>query len=400
MRARSALACVSLFLCACSGGPRPQPPKDAAALPGRLHAVGVVHTDTGLIVGGTAQEGAVLGQTPLTPGPGGLIVGVDGGLHPVWGAGLGGGQVTLQAFAPGPNGDVVFTARFLGAFGGGGTLIKSHGKADCVAGRVAPTGEVRWVTHLGGAGEDDCPGLVATDSAVFVAGSFGPMLVTPRLDAQGGRDGFVTRLSAKDGQVEASVAFGAGGDEQVLALALKGSTLAVVGTFNRDFQYRYAVLNAPMDGPGAFIAGLDVDLKPTWARVVGRALTRPVAVAGTVDRGWVVAGTVAGAGFITGLDKGGNAQWRRDLAGWSAVHGLAVDGSDVLVAGAARGVALKRLSGSGEPLDQYTCGDGADAATAIAINLSGDVAWAGQLAKAARCGPAGGVVGRWGGLIR
>ncbi|MCB9524199.1 MAG: hypothetical protein H6702_12645 [Myxococcales bacterium] len=386
---------LGLLMAACSGGPRPVARKDGVALPGDVDAAGLVHHDGGLIVGGTARAAADLGQTPLTPGPGGLVVALDKNLNAMWGAGLGGGKVVVRAFAPGPGGDVVFAAQFQGAFGGGGTLIKSHGKTDCVVGRMSAQGNVRWATRIGGGGEDDCPGLTATEDAVFVAGTFGPLLVEPELAGIGGRDAFVVRLDA-DGAIQGAVAFGGPGDEVVTGMALKGTVLAVVGTFTADFQAKFTPLKVPLQGPGGFIVGVDVDPTLRWGRVVGRAHTVPAAVVGTVDRAWVVAGSQKGAGFISRLDKGGNPQWRQDLSGWTAANALAMDGSDVLVAGAARGLAIRRLTSAGEAVEDYRCGDGTDAATGLAVTPAGDVAWTGRLAKASACAPAGGVAGRWG----
>lgn len=383
----------TLALGGCGSAPAPVQ-KPGVPLSGKpaLHHL-VWHADT-LYATGTTREALVLGRDPVVAVGGAVVYALDRNYNPKWMAGF--GHTTVRSLATGPAGDLWFVGDFSGAFGGGGRLMKSAGQRDCVVGRVSPQGDVRWATKIGGPGEDTCGALVVDSSGAWLGGQFEQFLVSPKLSAEGPADGFVARVD-RDGGLLGGWRVGGPGAETVDALAIAGSTVAVAGTFDQDFKVRFTPLLTPVGGAGAFVMGLGVDGKPTWARVLGHQPdTRPHALVPTVAGGWAVAGEAQGAAFVEGLDKGGVRRWRHDLKGWSHANRLVRDGSDLVVAGAAKGAALGRLSAAGDLLEQFRCGGGADRATGVAVSPAGDAWWVGDLTSAADCADAGGVIVRWG----
>jgi hypothetical protein len=381
-----------LLLLAC-GGPPPTPSKPGVPLPGTPTLSDLAWAGDTLYAAGTAQAEVTLGNTAVAKPHSGVIYALDQNLNPKWIVGF--GATTLRRLVLGPKGDLWFAGEFEGVFGGGGHIIKSRGGTDCVIGRVSTAGDVRWATHLGGPGDDRCPALVVDAGGAWLGGQFHQFLVEPSLSATGPSDGFVARISA-DGSIVRGWTVGGPGDDTVQALALAGTTLAVTGTFTQDFKPRFTKLLTPVGGAGAYVLGLNPEGKISWARVLGhQPNTLPHRLIATVSGGWAASGEAQGAAWIEGLNKGGVRTWIHAPSGWTNAPYLLRDGSDLLVAGAAQGAALLRLSAGGEPVEHSTCGGGADTATALTATPAGDVFWVGRLATDAPCANAGGVIAPW-----
>ncbi|ATB34339.1 hypothetical protein [Melittangium boletus] len=110
--------------------------------------------------------------------------------------------------------DFFVIGAFSGALDWEGQTPVSRGAEDVFVARLEPSGTVRWLRHLGGAGQDtgDAVTLSTEDSLIAVGMFSGPAdFGEVSLQGQGDSDCFVSKLSREDGRVLWARAFGGQG---------------------------------------------------------------------------------------------------------------------------------------------------------------------------------------------
>lgn len=387
-------------LAACGAPPALRAPKDAQPLPAGLEAQHlVVHEDRAWIAGESTGPVQV-GSQSLTPRGGALLVGLERGRAVMTAHGVGGlGPVKIHALRRGPQGDLWLVGRFSVQLPWGGHTLQSAGGHDCFFARLDEQGSVRWVRRFGGPGDELCQDILPTEDGAWVLGEFTLDIDEPGedltpLETRGGRDLFLLRLDAQ-GQVTRIARFGGAANERAIAFAQAGAFWGILGQTDGELQHGVSRVVGSAGAPAVFLATLRHDLLPLRAQSLGEGDVRPVALLGTAEGGWAVAGLWRGVGMVVKLDTQLGAQWRRDLPGWGQVRALDRDGSDLLVAGAGGGARVARLSTEGTVLSQRRCGQEPDEARGVWALPSGDALVLGQYGQAQHCALRGQSIDRW-----
>jgi hypothetical protein len=224
-----------------------------------------------------------------------------GGGHAAW--------VRTTAALPGPvviAGDVTVVA-----LGGTGELAVADRRfpvrgapGALIAGLQARDGGVRWADTVGATDWVDVAGLTAMPDGGVVAG--GGFAGTLRLGAAtvtsaGSSDGWIARLGP-DGAVRWLVRMGGRDGDAITGVAAAGDQVAIAGTFAGDADLRGTALE-PIDAdafqPDGFVALLDREGAPVWARRFGSAVDDHVAgVAVTRDGHVAVAATIRDLAYL------------------------------------------------------------------------------------------------------
>lgn len=145
------------------------------------------------------------------------------------------------------------------------------GAYDAFITRISPSGEVQWMTYLGGAGEDSAFGITEDRSQnLLVIGATASNDFEERINTYHGgvMDTFVADCQA-DGQVRRAVYLGGSGREDGSGILTdENGTIFVAGvTSSIDFEGRSnAYFGGEYDG---FVAVLDAAFQLTWMTYVG-----------------------------------------------------------------------------------------------------------------------------------
>jgi hypothetical protein len=220
--------------------------------------------------------------------------------------------------------------------------LSSLGGSDVFVARFEPTGPVRWLLRLGGAGEDQGDALaLATDGAVVAVGMFSGQadFAGLHLQRRGDSDCFVARLSADEGRALWARGFGGQGNTACRSVAVDAAgDLIVTGRFDGTVDLGFGPLRSVGLSDTFLLKLSGKDGTPIWARHFGGAgddIGRDVAVgpsgtlfvvghfssavsgeAGAIDFG---TGRLTSAGdsdaFLAAFSEDGHALWARAIGG-------------------------------------------------------------------------------------
>lgn len=182
----------------------------------------------------------------------------DGGLR--WQREVRDGGIKAVTFTG--DGGAVLAGEFSGTIQLGAHSATSIGEADCWAAWIdLATGQPRWLTSFGGPDYDVVTGLVATRSAIWLAGrterAFTAMaLAAPRW---GSHDAYLVRLDP-DGAARRAWTFGGEGGDKARALSVGPSGVWLGG----NFQHAMKAGSFLLEGSGVY-DGFVVRLAPSEA---------------------------------------------------------------------------------------------------------------------------------------
>lgn len=193
------------------------------------------------------------------------------------------------------SGDVLAIGSFEGEMTLGGQHLVSSGQQDVFVARLDRNGQVRWVRHWGGPGDDLGDAIVSgADGTLLVVGGLSETVDIGGvlLPGSGGLDCFVAKLAVDDGHPLWVRGFGGTGDSVCRSAAIDGSgDVLVTGRFTGQVELG----SGTWDSAGLndlFLLKLSgQDGTPRWARVFGGP---------GEDTGRDVAVDTAGTIFVTG----------------------------------------------------------------------------------------------------
>lgn len=251
-------------------------------------------------VDGPEVDAAVTVDAPPAPAPGARYA---------WARMLSGPseEDEVDAVASDAAGNVYISGKFEDslAIEGHPDVLVSRGRADIMVASYTPDGTLRWVRHVGGAGEDNIfDAAVTPDGDLVLSGYFAGRLVVGDIVLQSSSvddlDMLVVKLDS-NGNVRWAIRAGGPGSDggNEVNVAPDGTIVALAGT-SGAFAAAPAVQIAATPGPQqAVVLTLDgVTGSATWAAAVGgtggaRAKCLGVAPDGTIFAGGDYAGEVA-----------------------------------------------------------------------------------------------------------
>lgn len=240
--------------------------------------------------------------------------------------------ITVKAAKAASDGGVYVLGTATGALASGLTPI---GDQDAVLVKYDSTGRQVWARALGATGSAEGLSLaVDADGDVIVAGAVTGALGTT-VD-RGGSDVFVARYTAK-GAEEWVQRLGTLADDAATAL-----TVGADGTIYVAGRTGATITGASNGGQDAFVRALDADGATLWTRQIGTSGTDVASALAIADDGELLMATVEdGQGILRKLDAddgGAAAIWEHVLGDldFGSIAGIAVDGTSIYVAGAAR----------------------------------------------------------------
>ncbi len=233
----------------------------------------------------------------------------------------------------------------------------SGGDWDSTALKVSPSGELLWMTYLGGSGDDRGRGItIDPQGRIFVSGFTSSPNFAGRTNSYigGDHDTYMLELDA-DGQLQWMKYFGGTGDDRgrVVTLTGQGSAMITGETSSTDFQGRR---NAYHGGEwDAFVLKVDLAGQVQWVMYFG--------------------GSDADLGYTMGIDTRNDVflcgyTWSPDFVGRNNAHHGNCD-SFVL-----------KYKPSGDLVWMTYCGGSADDETwSLAVDARDDVVVAGRSAS-------------------
>lgn len=279
-----------------------------------------------------------------------------GEVDPLWAVTMAGPGANneFDGVATGADGSVFVTGRFTGSTTVAGTTLRSAGAADIPVARIDADGAVMWVRSFGGPGEDNLFDIDANDTVAvgtgIISGTVGFDDIT--VTSNGGTDCVVVALD-NDGGVRWVTVLGGPGDDgcNEVAVTDNGSVVTSLDTTGGwDSPAGPLPVSTSRD---TLLVRLDPQGSVQWARAItGAGPQRGKALAVADD------GTIAFGGDTIGPMRTGNAviapvgtrrhgwlsRWTADgeLLWWqiwdgpatSQVKGLATDGAEVTAVGA------------------------------------------------------------------
>lgn len=254
-----------------------------------------------VVVGGTFVAPVTLGG-PQFPLSGSFVARLDKAGKYVWSTPFGDAkQRAVAGLVVDTTGSVAAVGKFAGTLGFG-PITDSAGGLDAFAIMFDAAGTMQWVHKYGDAADQEAAGIALAPGGDLVLGGrfqgaidFGG----GALVSAGHSDVFVTKLTSTGSHVW-SKRFGGAGYEFLVAPVVDDSGNVIIGGM---FEYDFAIGTTLKGGDGfnAFVAKLDADGNPQWARSFGGIYD---------DNGTAVAvdaqGNVFFAGTYTGnVDFGG-----------------------------------------------------------------------------------------------
>ncbi len=268
----------------------------------------------GLFVAGSftqalAFAGQELGDTP--DGEDGFVAALDDAQALEWIARVKSpGRQTVQSIAANAQGEVVIAGTFQNALALGALTVEGSADDEIFVAKIDAAGSPVWVQSLGGKAPDlplsqpSCFVELASDGAIFVAGTFGGTLhLEDDLGATGTHDMFAGKLDGS-GNALWGRAMGAAGAEQRVASLAVGPADAVL--LSADLRGKITLapgttVESAGPAPDALLAAYDSAGVLTWARRYGSAADDHAASAVFVGGGDVLfAGQFRGAIEFTG----------------------------------------------------------------------------------------------------
>jgi hypothetical protein len=248
---------------------------------------------------------------------------------PVWALALGGASDDVPVdVAVDQEGNVVLVGEFTGSTNLKTTKLTSAGTTDVFVASFTSAGDLRWAKSLGGAGEDGGGGIgVDAHRQLYVAGYFsGDALLggTASATSLGGADVFVTSFD-RDGAFRWTKTFGASANDHAFGLAARDERVVVTGGLTGKTKIDGTVLD--IAGPSGFVAELGIDGKLAWARsfaAKGSSQGEGVSIAAdgsVVVGGELTSGSIFGSAaidskgvqspFVAVLDPDGTPRWAK-----------------------------------------------------------------------------------------
>ena len=196
--------------------------------------------------------------------------------------------ITTGAVVITREGDVVFTTVFNEQLRVGNQVVRATGDLDCVVGKLAGgSGTVMWMRHWPGSDRsiDHCRGIAVDRSGdVVVVGYFPGFDRTARFDigtgpmtSAGSNDIFVAKLAGEDGHTKWVRQLGGVGNDQARVVAIdRAGSIVLGGSFGGEVEHSAGTMRvgatvlSTVGGFDGFVAKLDRDGKPLWARALGR----------------------------------------------------------------------------------------------------------------------------------
>jgi hypothetical protein len=200
------------------------------------------------------------------------------------------------------NGGVILAGTFENTLNFDGTPFTSKGSSDVFVAKLDADGALDWIKSIGGPSVDKLYGLaVDSDDNIVVAGSFtdwadvlgGTPLGGGHLSSEGGEDIFVAKIGAL-GNFVWSRNFGDTTAEVANDVAVTpDGSVVLVGRIAGRVNFGTTLLNA--SGYDAFIAKLDGDGTPLWAKIFGDTMTQEFTAVAVDAKGSIfVAGNTDG----------------------------------------------------------------------------------------------------------
>jgi Ca2+-binding RTX toxin-like protein len=229
---------------------------------------------------------------------------------PVWSSYLGNGFGLLEegaAIALDNDGNVYVSGQTASAgWASGGYDSTLGGQYDGFVAKFTNAGALSWSTYIGGSQIDQVYGMQVTGKGVVtvVGETRSSDFASSGFDssANGGIDGFITRLSTK-GQHLSTSYIGGGGDERARGVAMgSDGSLFVVGETTSSSGF---VSGGPDTSYGGFSDGFVLQVKPDgtkgWSSYIGAAnFDAAKAIEVASDGQLVIAGNTGTAGWISG----------------------------------------------------------------------------------------------------
>nr|HEX4316589.1 hypothetical protein [Kofleriaceae bacterium] len=280
-------------------------------------AGGPIAASGGLVCAASRVRGTGDGGVAIHGEPGAIVTALDAATGAVrWRARLDGNEwIVVTALAAAPDGGCIVggtfsgTARFDGDVGAAATgsaareptIVSAASRSDGFVARLAPSGDVAWVTRFGGLGADAVAGVAAAGNRVALVGTFASTAVLggvelPAFDPKSPlADIVVAELDLATGARAWAQTFGGAADDEAAGVAIDASGRVWVAATARE-TVRVAdqdfVARGPADGLVVELSGSGA---PQGAALLGGADfdgLRGVVAAG--DRA-VVAGFYSGA---------------------------------------------------------------------------------------------------------
>jgi hypothetical protein len=195
-----------------------------------------------------------------------------------------------------------------------GTILTNSNDLGAFVAKYSPAGKLLWARAGDGSGRTIAYAVsVDMKDNVLIAGFFtrAVQFTGTRLESTGARDAFLVKYQA-DGTLAWADVFGGPGNDAIRALASDGrGNIFITGSFQGDLTIGAENLTSAGDRD-VFIAELETDGKPVWARSVGGIET---------DNGYGIATDGHGGVYVTG-----------SFASTAAFNGIALSsaGSDDL----------------------------------------------------------------------
>ncbi len=266
------------------------------------------------------------------------------------------GGAAVTSVASDASGNLYMTGSFTGTVDFGGGPLASAGATDIFLASYTSAGAYRWAKAFGGTGGDVGAGIAVSDQLYAVASFAGAVsFAGTMLTSAGGTDIVVLEMDSTTGDLFAAHSWGTATDDTAYAIAWTPANQLVIGgafgmgTFDLDGQ----VLTGLSTATG-FVAQIAVDGSAQWARQLGESsgstsACRAIAIDST--------GNAVIAGGFTGTADFGFGE-------------VPASGSDAFVAS---------FTSSGAPNWVHTFGAADDdTATAVAVDMAGDVAVGGN----------------------
>ncbi|MFO0613739.1 MAG: hypothetical protein U0414_14185 [Polyangiaceae bacterium] len=188
------------------------------------------------------------------------------------------GDATVHDVELAKDGSLVLAGDFKGLIEGWGASIQSaNGSRDGFVARyteVGGTGSRSWLRPIGGSGDDAITGLTATQSTLFLAGTFEGSLDAgaSTLTSTIGADVFLLTADLTGGVLDGR-AYGDASDSPEVHVDVHAGVVFLAGAFEGTMDFGAPAGSITANGRDAFLARTTTALAPVSARAYGDALT-------------------------------------------------------------------------------------------------------------------------------
>lgn len=148
--------------------------------------------------------------------------------HPILSFLGGAGNDTLNGIVSDSGGNLYVTGKSSSSWG---TPVRAYTSGDDVfAAKINPSGQVEWLTFLGGSGTDSAAGICLDSSGnIYITGTSGASWGSPNRAYTSGNDCFVARLDST-GSLSWNTFLGGSGTDTAGGICTSGNFLYVCGS--------------------------------------------------------------------------------------------------------------------------------------------------------------------------